>query len=194
MFCLHIFVRVFSFLCLFYILFLKFLSFFIKNMPSICDICGKSFTRADNLRTHVRGVHEDPHYRCVCGKEYGHRPNLSKHRKSCAMFLGGVAPACLVSVDRPAGVEGDGAVAAVPHSVVLVPAKVAEVVGSVSIRRAESSADSVDQEQPGSSEDIVGADEVAVQPVADEGAVEIVPNLQEIPLPPQVLDFSLLTF
>ena len=49
-----------------------------------CDVCGKCFTREDNIKRHVELVHEDPkpEFSCSwCNSKFKLHANLVKHRK-----------------------------------------------------------------------------------------------------------------
>ncbi|XP_071084576.1 uncharacterized protein [Haliotis cracherodii] len=49
-----------------------------------CPICGKIFATSDSRKVHVRNVHENVRYSCVCGKVYTTCSSLCKHKKSCS--------------------------------------------------------------------------------------------------------------
>ena len=43
-----------------------------------CKYCGKSFSQAGSLKTHINAVHKD--YKCEsCGKSFSRLQNLEKH-------------------------------------------------------------------------------------------------------------------
>ncbi|CAH8821692.1 unnamed protein product [Trichobilharzia szidati] len=48
-----------------------------------CDVCGKEFTRADHLKTHMESVHGGKRYQCdVCGKDSTTAGSLKTHMES----------------------------------------------------------------------------------------------------------------
>ena len=49
-------------------------------MEKICEICGKTFTRADNLKRHIQAVHRNGEVQCTkCGKTFARADNLKRH-------------------------------------------------------------------------------------------------------------------
>ncbi|XP_046566349.1 uncharacterized protein LOC124274989 isoform X11 [Haliotis rubra] len=48
-----------------------------------CPICGKMFATSDSRKVHVRNVHENVRYSCICGKVYTTCSSLCKHKKTC---------------------------------------------------------------------------------------------------------------
>ena len=58
-----------------------------KKEHSKCDICDKTFTQPQSLRTHIRTVHLKhlPHVCTYCDKSFGDRTQLKKHiQRSCS--------------------------------------------------------------------------------------------------------------
>ncbi len=54
-------------------------------MPQ-CTKCYREFCKKKNLLRHMRTVHGEPQkeeHRCNCGKTFGRKDNLSKHKKNC---------------------------------------------------------------------------------------------------------------
>ena len=50
----------------------------------VCWTCEKQFSRFCKLLQHKRDVHENPRFRCICGKEFPRKGNLDRHvLKSC---------------------------------------------------------------------------------------------------------------
>ena len=49
-------------------------------MEKICEICGKIFMRADNLKRHIQAVHQNGEAQCTkCGKTFARADNLKRH-------------------------------------------------------------------------------------------------------------------
>ena len=48
-----------------------------------CMDCGQEFSGRSSLADHMRSVHVDLPYDCVCGKRFKWRTNLSRHKKQC---------------------------------------------------------------------------------------------------------------
>ena len=47
-----------------------------------CHHCGKNFTLKNNLKVHIKQVHEElSHCKCVCGKSFKFKRNMRKHFK-----------------------------------------------------------------------------------------------------------------
>ena len=50
-----------------------------------CDSCGKSFASAQNLKYHIKAIHDKDamkHEKCdYCGKLFANKPSLKKHIK-----------------------------------------------------------------------------------------------------------------
>ena len=47
-----------------------------------CHHCGKTFTLKNNLKVHIKQVHEElSHCKCVCGKPFKFKRNMRKHFK-----------------------------------------------------------------------------------------------------------------
>ncbi|XP_067669381.1 zinc finger protein 202-like isoform X11 [Haliotis asinina] len=51
-----------------------------------CPICGKTFATSDSRKVHVRNVHENVRYSCICGKVYTTCSSLCKHKKTCPII------------------------------------------------------------------------------------------------------------
>ena len=59
-------------------------------MPQ-CTKCYREFCKKKNLLRHMRTVHGEPQkeeHRCNCGKTFGRKDNLSKHKKNCKQAIG----------------------------------------------------------------------------------------------------------
>ena len=52
-------------------------------MSLLCDVCGKAFTRSDNLNQHKKNVHgHGTKLSCrICMKEFNRNSNLLKHQR-----------------------------------------------------------------------------------------------------------------
>ncbi|KAI9137211.1 hypothetical protein BKA69DRAFT_1032805, partial [Paraphysoderma sedebokerense] len=49
--------------------------------PFVCSYCGKSFSRAHDLKRHVTSLHSKvkPYNCCICGKEFARVDALNRH-------------------------------------------------------------------------------------------------------------------
>lgn len=53
-----------------------------------CPHCGKLYVHSQAVLDHIKAVHDNMRYNCVCGKVFKWRTSFSKHTKRCpAVFL-----------------------------------------------------------------------------------------------------------
>lgn len=53
----------------------------------VCDVCGSKFSSKTCLGDHVRAVHSDRRFRCMCGNVFKYRANLHRHQKKFGHIL-----------------------------------------------------------------------------------------------------------
>ncbi|XP_071084914.1 uncharacterized protein [Haliotis cracherodii] len=52
-----------------------------------CPECSKTFTAYSARLYHIEAVHQNKTFGCVCGRVYKYQPSLSKHIKSCQVYM-----------------------------------------------------------------------------------------------------------
>ena len=63
-----------------------------KHGPNLvgldCSICTAKFDHKDNLRRHMRTIHEEKQYNCIlCNKSYARKDKLKEHYSKCSDII-----------------------------------------------------------------------------------------------------------
>ena len=57
-----------------------------SKMEKICEICGKTFTRARNLKRHIEAVHQNAEVQCEkCFKKFNRKDIMERHQQKCCV-------------------------------------------------------------------------------------------------------------
>ena len=57
-----------------------------SKMEKICEICGKTFTRARNLKRHITTVHQNAEVQCEkCFKKFNRKDAMERHQQKCSI-------------------------------------------------------------------------------------------------------------
>lgn len=54
-----------------------------------CNVCGTNFKSKGTLSDHVRAVHSEERFNCICGSAFKYRANLHRHQKQLGHFISG---------------------------------------------------------------------------------------------------------
>ncbi len=57
-----------------------------SKMEKICEICGKTFTRARDLKRHIETVHQNAEVQCEkCFKKFNRKDVMKRHQEKCCV-------------------------------------------------------------------------------------------------------------